>query len=108
MNTANQAAQVEQYQTTRLNIDFSHRMPTPFFDIHCPHNLTDAVNQSTDRAISTLHVLAGQFSSTDDSRFNDEIMYNVIRSAILEIKDINSIVNAFSDAAVLIDQGQPA
>ena len=101
MNAPNQTAQIEQHQTTRLNIDFSHRMPDTFFDIHCPHNLTDAVNQSTDRATGVLHMLAGQFIGVEDCRLNDGIMYNVIMAAIREIEDVNSIVNAFSDAAIL-------
>ncbi|MEI6270371.1 MAG: hypothetical protein WCP01_15955 [Methylococcaceae bacterium] len=108
MNTGTQAVQAEQHQTTRLNIDFSHRMPSPFFDMQCPHNLADAVNQSTDRATGILHMLAGQFAGEEGCRLNDGIMYNVIMAAIREIKDVNSVVNAFSDAAVLTDQGQPA
>ena len=99
MNTTTQAEPAEQYQSTRLNIDFSHRMPDPFFDIHNPGNLTNAVNQSTDRAIGVLQMLAGQFTTVDDCRINDDVMYNVIMAAIREIKDVNSIVNAFSNAA---------
>ncbi len=93
--------QIELCQTTRLNIDFSHRLPGLFFDIHCPHDLTDAVNQSSDRAIGVLKMLAGQFIGGVDCRPNDGVMYNVIMTAIREIEDVNSIVNAFSDAAIL-------
>ena len=95
---------MEQVKVTpfqELNIDFSHRMPTPFYDVYCPHNLSDAINQATDRATGVLHMLAGQFTGEDDCRLNDGIMFNVIMSAIREIEDVNSIVNAFSDAAVL-------
>ncbi|TSA41082.1 MAG: hypothetical protein D4R63_04250 [Methylococcaceae bacterium] len=98
-------AQTEQHQTTRLNIDFSHRMPSPFFDIHCPHNLAAAVNQSIDRATGILHMLAGQYAE-EDCRLNNGIMYNVIMAAIRETEDVNSIVNAFSDAAILKDAKQ--
>ncbi|MEI6269280.1 MAG: hypothetical protein WCP01_10400 [Methylococcaceae bacterium] len=101
MNGTTQTAQAEQHQTTRLNIDFSHRMPSPFFDMQCPHNLTNAVNQSTDRAIGVLHMLAGEFIGEEDCRLNDGIMYNVIMAVIREVEDVNSIVNAFSDAAWL-------
>ena len=82
-----------------LNINFSHRMPTPFYDAYCPNNLTNAVNQSTDRAIGVLQMLAGQFIGEEDCRLNDGIMYNVIMAAVREIEDVNAIVNAFSDAA---------
>ena len=108
MNAPTPTAQAEPCQTTRLNIDFSHRMPDTSFDIFCPHNLSDAVNQSTDRATGVLYMLAGQFIGEEDYRSNDGIIYNVIMAAIREIEDVNSIVNAFSDAAVLIDQGQTA
>jgi hypothetical protein len=108
MSQNNSTAQSEQHQTTRLNIDFSHRLPSPFFDIQCPRNLADAVNQSTDRATGILHMLAGQFIGEEDCRLNDGIMYNVIMAAILEIDDVNSVVNAFSDAAVLAPQNQQA
>ena len=102
------APKFEQCQTTRLNIDFSHRLPNPFFDISCPHNLTDAVNIGTDRATSILRILSGQFIEAGDCRVNDAIMYNVITAAIREIEDVNSIVNAFSDAAILAKQNQQA
>jgi hypothetical protein len=112
MSQNNSTAQSEQHQTTRLNIDFSHRLPSPFFDIQCPHNLADAVNQSTDRATGVLHMLAGQFTGQfageECCRFNNEIMYSVIMAAIREIEDVNSVVNAFSDAAVLANQNLQA
>ncbi|MEY3759217.1 MAG: hypothetical protein RIR39_708 [Pseudomonadota bacterium] len=108
MNNTNIPAQTEQNQTTRLNIDFSHRMPDTSFDIFCPHNLSDAVNQSTDRATGVLYMLAGQFIGEEDCRLNDGIIYNVIESVIRDIQDINSIVNAFSHAAVLAPQNQQA
>jgi hypothetical protein len=101
-------AQTEQTQTTRLNIDFSHRMPSPFFDMQCPHNLADAVNQSTDRATGILKMLSHQFIEGGDCRLNDGIMYNVIMAAIREIEDVNSVVNALSDAAVLAPKNQQA
>jgi hypothetical protein len=76
--------------------------------MQCPHNLADAVNQSTDRATGILHMLAGQFDGEEDCRLNDGIMYNVIMAAIREIEDVNSVVNAFSDAAGLAPQNQQA
>jgi len=108
MNTTTQAAQVEQCQTTRLNIDFSHRLPDPFFDISSTCNLTDAVNIATDRATGILRLLSGQFMEAGDCRVNDAIMYNVITAAIREIEDVNSIVNSFNDAAILAKQNKHA
>ena len=103
MNTSTQAAQVEQHQTTRLNIDFSHRLLNQFidFDMSSPHELSDTVNQSIDRATGVLKMLSHQFIEGGDYRSNDGIIYNVIMAAIREIEDVNSIVNAFSDAAIL-------
>ncbi|WP_262967168.1 hypothetical protein [Methylobacter psychrophilus] len=104
MNASTPSYQVEQHQTTRLNINFSHRLPDQFvdFDMSSPHELSDAVNQSTDRAAGILHMLADRFiGAIEDCRLSDGVMYHVIMAAIREIEDVNSIVNAFSDAAIL-------
>jgi hypothetical protein len=99
MSQNNSTAQSEQL-APKLIIDFSHRLPC-FGDEATASNLADAVNQSTDRATGILHMLAGQFDGEEDCRLNDGIMYNVIMAAIREIEDVNGIVNAFSDAAIL-------
>ena len=83
-----------------LNINFSHRIS--------PYNLTDAVNQSTDRSIAILKMLAGQFVGEEDCRLNDGFMYNVIMAAVLEIEDVNAIVNAFGEAAHKAKQNRQA
>ncbi|MEI6069451.1 MAG: hypothetical protein WCP96_19110 [Methylococcaceae bacterium] len=53
----------------------------------------------SDRATGILNMLAAQFVGEEpDGRLNDGIMYNVIMSAIQEVKDINNVVDAFHHA----------
>ncbi|UOA08571.1 MULTISPECIES: hypothetical protein [Methylobacter] len=107
MNAPTKTAQVEQCQVTRLNVDFSHRLGdfvTLQFKINSTSNLVDAVNSMTDRADSMLTMLESQFIGDEDCRLNDSIVYNVIESAIKEIQDIRSVVNAFHQADFLAKQ----
>ncbi len=113
MNAPTPTTQTEQHQTTRLNIDFSHRLgdfdyirtayePTSTLD------LVDAVNAMTDRADAILSMLEYQFIGEPNGRANDGIIFHVIEAALKEIKDVRSIVNAFHNAARLEKQNQQA
>jgi hypothetical protein len=109
MNTPTQAAQVEQHQTTRLNIDFSHRLSWAFHrDDFSAYSASIAVDDMVDRALATLTMLQSQFMGEEDCRLNDEIIYNVIETSIKEIEDIKSIVDAFRKSAHLAKQNQQA
>ena len=101
MNAPTPTAQTEQHQTTRLNVDFSHRLSWAIHtqDLITPYGLNDCIKEITERAEAVLLVLESQFINPDDCRLNDSVIFNVIESVIRDIQDINSIVNAFSDAA---------
>ena len=92
--------QDEQCQTTRLNIDFSHRLSWLAIqgrELNA-YGVNQCITEMADRAEAILNMLQYQFTGTEDCRPDDSIIYSVVESVIKEIQDIRSVVGALSHA----------
>lgn len=61
--------------------------------------LSEEVNGMANRASGILIMLQDEFIGEVDCRLNDEIIYHVLESAVREVSNIKSLINAFHDQA---------
>ena len=82
--------------TTSIRPNFEHRLSPTGFDT--PIDFINAIDLMTTRANGVLHAILMQFlNGAEQSRLSDEIMIGLIDSAIQEINDIDSTVQAFAE-----------
>ncbi len=96
MNATTQAAPVEQHQSTRLNINFTHRLGWDIQDKGLSaQGLNDCVTDMADRADAILILLQSQFIGADDGRIGDGVIFNALEAVMKEVNDMRSIVSSF-------------
>ncbi|MEY3787672.1 MAG: hypothetical protein RLZ75_1879 [Pseudomonadota bacterium] len=96
MNAPTQTAQIEQCQTTRLNIDFSHRLSWGVFhDDFNIDTLNETVTDMATRARATIEIMGVQFMDSNVPRVSDNGMYYALNEVSNALEDIENTVRAF-------------
>lgn len=86
----------EKFQTTRLNIDFSHRLSWGVFhDDFNIDTLNETVSDMTTRARAIIEILGVQFMGSDTPRSSDDGIYYALDEVAKALEDIENTVRAF-------------
>lgn len=81
--------------TTSIRPNFEHRLSPTGFDT--PIDLVNTIDLMTTRANGVLHAIMMQFiGGAEQSRLSDDMLVGLLDSAIQEINDIESTVQAFA------------
>ena len=96
MNAPTPTTQVEQHQTTRLNIDFSHRLSWGVFhDDFNADTLNESVTDMATRARAIIEAIGVQFMDSNIPRISDNGMYYALDEVSKALEDIENTVRAF-------------
>ena len=97
MNAPTPTTQTEQHQTTRLNIDFSHRLSWGVFhDDFNVDTLNETVTEMATRARAIIEIMGVQFTDSNTPRISDNGMYYALDEVSKALEDIENTVTAFS------------
>lgn len=77
--------------------DLSHRLRHSEYDPGCHVQLSDAINNMTDRASGVLNLLSLSYTGLVDCQPCDKTVFSVLESAIQELADIRATVGAFHE-----------
>ena len=96
MNAPTPTAQAEQHQTTRLNIDFSHRLSwATDHEGFSSNALAETVSDMAIRARAGLEIMGLQFMETNTVKASDDSMCYALDEVSKALEDIENTVRAF-------------
>ena len=96
MNAPTPTAQAEQHQTTRLNIDFSHRLSWGVsHDDFNADTLNETVTDMATRARAIIEAIGVQFMDSSIPRMSNNGMYYALDEVSKALADIENTVRAF-------------